>query len=104
MLWWSLSMSMIFCLNLPQHTVSSFDQNSKQKIQNLRNFLTIIYYDTFFNWPTEKKKVFWSNNIFCLLFQLLTLKILGKTRFVVWWFDPMSSLMIFYMMLRIREA
>ena len=57
-----------------------------------------IYYDFFFNWQTEKKNVLDQSEV-CFLFQLLKLrkikeKIEKKTNFVVWWFDPMSSLFV----------
>ena len=58
-------------------------------------FLTNTYYDFFSDWQTEKKK-----NCFepiKSLFSFSTAQIekkMGKTRFVFWWFDPMSLLLI----------
>ena len=56
-------------------------------------FLMNIYYDLFFNWKTEKRKPI--RNLFSFSTVQTKKKLwknLGKTRFVVWWFDPMSSL------------
>ena len=36
-------------------------QIHQSRIPNLRFFLTNVYYDFFFNWQTEEKKLFWTN-------------------------------------------
>ena len=57
---------------------------------------TNIYYDLFFLWQTEKETCFGPiRSLFSFSAaqtEKNSCKKLGKTRFVVWWFDPMSSL------------
>ena len=64
------------------------------------NLLKNIYYDFFYNWKTEKKNWFGSIHMkfsFFINCSIKRTKIrgkIGKIRFVVWCFDPMSSLCI----------
>ena len=71
---------------------SSWNKTIKQRIPNLRIFLTNIYYDFSFNWQTGKKTVRTLVSFLTAQSEKTLRKKLGKTRFVVWWFDPTSSL------------
>ena len=55
---------------------------------------TNFYCDLVFDWRTETKNLFWTNKKFIFSFNCSNREKLGKTRFVVWWFDPMSSLVV----------
>jgi hypothetical protein len=57
-------------------------------------FLTNIYYDFVLNWQTEKKNCFEPISSLLSFSIAQTEKTLGKTRFVVWWFDSMSLLIV----------
>ena len=48
-------------------------------VSPISNFKSMnIYYDIFFNWQTEKKKLFWTNKKFVFFFLLLKQKKIGE--------------------------
>ena len=54
--------TILFCLAYV--LTSSWHQTTKQRIPNLPNCFTNIYYNFFFNWQTENKILFWTNKKF----------------------------------------
>ena len=72
----------------PKYITNSPDSFASLEFRIHKIVLRIFIMISFSTGKRRKKYVFDQMEV-CLLFQLLKL---GKTRFVVWWFDPMSSL------------
>ena len=58
----------------------------QSRIPNLQKILTNIYFDFFFNWQTEGKKLFWANKKLCFFFNYSNWdNFLEKIGGNIWW-------------------
>ena len=63
----------------------------ESRIPNLQIFITTICYDFFYNWQTEKKRLFWTNKKFVFFFNCSNWKKILETN---WWKHLMNSLYV----------